>query len=288
MGKKKKYIMVTHWENHWDKLPNNETHYATGMLKKNLTTNEKLDINKILESKSEKIPTIFVKINKDTRELEKAWKGYTYDFRVSEDKNRIYFKVKISREIESPEKVRKLREGWYADYGDVDYEHESLFEKTALYPPVFYSLAKVTYGKEFEELVYYLLKLLGIHDIIKFEHQREHPDGFFKFRNLAVVYDATLEDDFEKLKNQQIENFCSSILKRGEIKYERTSFRFSEFRKEVWIITKNVSRVIRKVNDITVKEVSVYDLIELYEERLRQNLMEDEFEVQLMNIGRTD
>lgn len=284
----KKYIMVTHWENHWDKLPNNETHYTTRMLRRNLTTNEKLDINKILENKSEKIPTIFVKLNENTKELEKAWEGYTYNFRISEDKSRIYFKVHIYREIEPPEKIRELREGWYADYANIDYEHESIFDKTAIYPPVFYFLAKATYGKEFEELVYYLLKLLGIHDIIKFERQRGHPDGFFKFRNLAVVYDATLEHDFEKSKSQQIENFCSSILKRGEINYGRTSFRFSELRKEVWIITKNVSRVIRKVDNITVKEVSVFDLIELYEERLRQNLMEDEFEARLMNIGLTD
>ena len=280
----KKYIMVTHWRDHWDKLPNNETHYTTRMLREDLVTNEKLDINKILEDKSKKIPTIFVKINEDTKELEKAWKGYTYDFRISEDK--IYFKVQVSREFKPPEKIRKLREGWYVDI-EQEYEHESIFEKTAVYPPVFYFLAKVTYGKEFEELVYYLLKLLGIHDIIKFERQRGHPDGFFKFRNLAVVYDATLEYDFEKSKSQQIENFCS-ILKRGEIKYKRTSFRFSELRKQVWIITKNVSRVIQKINDIIVKEVSVYDLIELYEQRLRQNLMEDEFEARLMSIGSTD
>ena len=64
-----------------------------------------------------KFPTTFVKLNENTKELEKAWEGYTYDFRMSEDKSKIYFKVHLYREIEPPEKIRKLREGWYADYG---------------------------------------------------------------------------------------------------------------------------------------------------------------------------
>ena len=278
--------MVTHWKDHWDKLPDNETYYTTKMLRWDLTTNEKLEINKILKNKSEKVPTVFVKLNENTKKLEKAWEGYTYDFRMSEDKKKIYFKVHIFREISPTGKIRELGEGWYADYEheSTDYENKSIFEKTALYPPLFYLLANTTYGKDFEELVYYLLKLLGIHDIIKFESQRGHPDGFFKFRNLAVVYDATLEHDFEELKRQQIENF-SSILRKGEIEHGKISFHFHESRKEVWIITKNVSRVIRKINDIIVKEVSVYDLIELYELRIKLNLMENEFESQLMKIG---
>jgi len=56
-----------------------------------------------------------------------------------------------------------------------------------------------------------------IHNIIKFEFQREYPDGFFKFGNLAVAYDTTLEHDFEKLKRQQIKNFLYHHSKKGEI-----------------------------------------------------------------------
>ena len=33
---KVKYIMVTHFDNHWDNLPNNETSYSIGMLRKGL------------------------------------------------------------------------------------------------------------------------------------------------------------------------------------------------------------------------------------------------------------
>jgi len=74
------------------------------MLRWNLTTNEKLRINRILENKSEKVPTIFVKLNENTKNLEKAWEGYTYDFRMSKDK-KIYFKVHILREISPAGKI---------------------------------------------------------------------------------------------------------------------------------------------------------------------------------------
>jgi len=265
-----RYIMVTHWDNHWDRLPNNETYYTFRMLKG-------LDSDKVEEnSKLGKIPTIFVKIKKDNKEFERAWEGYTYDFKVSKKEKKIYFKVQILREIDPPQKYRKLYEGWYEESDLL----EPLLEKAALYPPIFYLLIKTSNWYDFENLVYYLLKLLGIHDIIKYEWQKGHPDGFFKFRNLAVVYDATLEDDFEKSKDQQIDNYCN-LLKRGEIKYGRTSFNISECKKQVWIITKGVSREIRKIDDIIVKEVSVYDLIELYLERFERNFKEDEFEERL-------
>jgi len=272
-----RYIMVTHWDNHWDKLPNNETYYTLGMLKG-------LSVDKVMEnSKLGKIPTVFVKIKKDNREFERAWVGYTYDFRVS--KNKIYFKVQISHEISLPQKYRKLYEGWYVEYVEKDIGLEPSFEKAMFYPPIFYLLIKTSNWYEFEDLVYYLLKLLGIHDIIKYERQRGHPDGFFKFRNLAVVYDATLENDFEKSKDQQIDNYCN-LLKRGEIRHGKTIFNISGCKKEVWIITKGVSREIRKIDDVIVKEVSVYDLIELYVERLKkQDFTEDELEKRLMTLG---
>ena len=35
-----KYVMVTHWGNHWNNLPNNETYFTKNMLKKGMTTDE--------------------------------------------------------------------------------------------------------------------------------------------------------------------------------------------------------------------------------------------------------
>ena len=268
-----RYVMVTHWKDHWDRV--NRTYYPFKMLKG-------LNVDGVREnSKLGKIPTIFIKVKKDNKEFERAWKGYTYDFEVSESERRIYFEVQTSQEIDPPQKYLKLHEGWYVEYVEEGDLLESLFEKAVFYPPIFYLLIRTTNWYDFENLVYYLLKLLGIHDIIKYERQRGLPDGFFKFRNFAVVYDATLEDDFERLKDQQIDNYCN-LLKRGEIRSGKTSFKVSGCKKQIWIITKGASREIRKIDDIIVKEVSVYDLIDLYIERLKQNFNEDEFEERLM------
>jgi hypothetical protein len=79
--------MVTHWPNHWDNLPHNETYFTKGMLKQGMT------IDRIREN----TPTIFIKVNKQTKTPEKAWEGNVYNLRVEE--NRIFFKVKINKEI---------------------------------------------------------------------------------------------------------------------------------------------------------------------------------------------
>jgi len=42
--------------------------------------------------------------------------------------------------------------------------------------------------------------------------QKGRPDGFFVFgKHLAVIYDCTLEKDFEKEKNQQIDNYVNQL-----------------------------------------------------------------------------
>jgi len=45
----------------------------------------------------------------------------------------------------------------------------------------------------FEEYTYYLLRLVGINKIYRYENQRGSTDGFFVFKNLIVIYDTTLE-----------------------------------------------------------------------------------------------
>jgi len=45
----------------------------------------------------------------------------------------------------------------------------------------------------FEEYIYYLLRLVGINKICRYENQRGSADGFFVFKNLIVIHDTTLE-----------------------------------------------------------------------------------------------
>ena len=266
--------MVTHFKDHWDKLPNNQTSYTLGMLRYGL------DFKKIKKHEKKmdgKVPTIFIKVNKDTKKFEKAWVGYTYDFKQLGTK--IYFKVEIRKEILPPPSYRNLSEGWYFEESE-----NMLFDKCKLIPPIFYLIKYTNNWNEFEEYSFYLLKLLGINEIIRFHGQRGQPDGFFILGTLAVIYDATLEKDFERKKKQQIENFCN-MLKSGKINIDEREYHISAHKKQVWIITRGISRKIKELDEIVVKEISVDDLLEVYFERLVNNLREDEIEERLRTLG---
>jgi len=63
---------------------------------------------------------------------------------------------------------------------------------------------------------------MGINEIVRYDktEQKGHPDGFFIVKNLAVIYDATLDTKFEETKNQQMENYVN-MLKKNHIDYHR-------------------------------------------------------------------
>lgn len=258
--------MVTHWANHWDNLPDNETYFTKGMLKRGMT------IDKITEN----TPTIFIKKNEQTKKPEKAWEGNVYRFKV--EKNRIRFRVKINREIPIPSEYVEYPEGWYVE-GVV----EELSDEAISYPPFFYILNTTSDYNEFEKYAYSLLKLLGIHQIFRYEKQRGQPDGFFKFGNLAVIYDTTLKGGFQEAKETQIKNFAG-MLKTGSLKYADRTIDISNCNKQVWIITRGTPRTLEKINGITVKEVPISQIIKVYTERLRKIMDETELENRLGNL----
>jgi len=261
-----KYVMVTHWPNHWDNLPHNETYFTKGMLKQGMT------IDRIREN----TPTIFIKVNKQTKTPEKAWEGNVYNLRVEE--NRIFFKVKINKEIPIPSEYSNYSEGWYIE----DVERKIQFEAIN-YPPFIYILNTTNNYEEFERYTHSLLKLLGIHQIFRYEKQRGQPDGFFKFGNLAVIYDTTLESNFQKTKETQIKNF-TNLLKAGSLKYMDRTIDISNCNKQVWIITRGTLTTIERVDDITIKEVPICEIIKVYLERLQKTMDETELENRLRNL----
>ena len=109
---------------------------------------------------------------------------------------------------------------------------------------------------------------------------------FFKFGNLAVIYDCTLDArDFEEKKREQIINYCNR-LKQGSIELSsEATEEFHTHHKQVWIITRGKSRRIKVVNDIVVKEVAVQDIMNVYQERLKNMLSDESLEIKLRNIG---
>ena len=221
--------MVTSWRDHWDNIKDNTTYYTFGMLRGiSVSEIENLRIARI------HIPTIFIKLNKETKHPERAWEGDVLILRVDHDNEKICFRVNIAREITIPSKYRNNREGWYVEHLGI-----IIPEDLILFPPFIYSLRKTRDWREFEDYVYYLLKLVGIHILYLYKKQRGEPDGFFKFGNLAVIYDATLEENFIEKKKTQIRNYCG-ILKSGKIEFDHRVINVSSCIKQVWIITRGL------------------------------------------------
>lgn len=156
-----------------------------------------------------------------------------------------------------------------------------------LSPAFFNKLLSTHDWKEFERYTYYLLKLLGVQTAYKFldEPQAGKADGFFIFGNLAVIYDCTLDNQgIEERKKDQIINYCNR-LKQGSIELSSaTMMEFQNHQKQVWIITRGPSRRIKLVNDIEAKAVSIQDIMNLYEERLKSAVSDQQLEIKLRNL----
>lgn len=258
--------MVTNWVVHWDN-PNNDPYYSLSTLKGRMSK------NKLIEN----TPTLFINRNKFTKEIEGAWEGTVSDFTFDKDKRGkdiIRFKYKLEKSLVCPPEYATYAEGWHLDEGNSS-KTVGVDVQVEVMPPFFKTVIETDDWNEFEGLCYKLLKLLGIHEIYTFEKQRGKPDGFFKIGSLAVVYDATLETGFETSKKEQIRNYCNQ-LESGFLEYQDGTVNVRDCSKAVWIITQGKSRRITKVDNVSVKEITVLDLIRVYLERIERNLDEEQ------------
>jgi len=263
------YIMVTHFLNHWDKLSNGRARYSKTMLRGVMKKERPVENTK----------TLFIKVEESTGKLERVWLGKTRNFqeKLQGGKEVIGFEVEIEKEVyENLDKYSKYSEGWYQE----DELVPTLLAKNIFDPGFFDILKRTENWDDFERYSFCLLKLLGLHEIYKFppEHQAGKADGFFVFKNLAVLFDSTLKGDFEETKDTQIDNYCSQ-LRGGILKHNFREFSVGQHAKQVWIITKGMnSRIIKVRSAVTVKEVGVGKLMEIYRRRLEENLNEEALE----------
>jgi len=225
-------------------------------------------------------PTIFVKINKDDKVHEQAWEGSVSSF--SNDGKNINFSVKIDKQIPLPTEYNNYKEGWYLIEGDV--KNESI-SNISTYTPTFFNTLNNCNWQEFEINGKILLKLLGINEIFSFpvNDQRGRSDGFFKFKNLSVIFDFTLLSNFEEDKKQQIENYCN-WLKSGYVEYGKNKFSTLNTNQQVWIITRGVNRILKNFEGVSVKEITTDKLIDIYNDRLRNDYTESKLENIFANI----
>ena len=273
------YILVTDFHGYWDSLGEKEANYPEAMLKN----------PKSFYYFTDNVPTTFIKLNKESKRAETAWAGSIYS--IYKKGNKIYFKVKIDSLLSNVEQFVGFENGWYIkDTKNLSLEDNHVVEGSELQPPIFDKLRTTTNWGDFEDCTYYLIRLIGVHSAYKF-HRKEQAgraDGFFKLKNLAVIYDCTLnENGYEERKKEQIANYCNQI-ESGFIEFPNNIIeKFPHYNKQVWLITRGQSRLIRRVNEVLVKEVCIKDLISLYLYRLENMIGEGELENNLRNIPLT-
>jgi len=106
------YILTTYFQNHWDQITSNRTYYS----------------KQFLDLKSDQIvnntPTIFLRINKVSKNIEKAWVGKIYD--IEETQEKINYSVHIDTEIELEPEFTRTKIGWFVIDEKLDINREQL------------------------------------------------------------------------------------------------------------------------------------------------------------------
>lgn len=154
-------------------------------------------------------------------------------------------------------------------------------------PPVLNEIITTNDWKIFEGNTYVLLKLIGLQNAYKFSsnNQAGQADGFFRFNNLAVMYDSTIQPNgiLERKKDQLI-NYCNR-LQSGRVELPGNVVEeFQNANKQVWIITKGESKFLKFVNGVAVKIIGVKALLDIYEQRLKSPISINELEMRLAQL----
>ncbi|MEG9490721.1 hypothetical protein [Mannheimia indoligenes] len=178
------------------------------------------------------------------------------------------------------------------------------------------SFEHIKKGDEFEDFCLFIFRLLGVSELyaIPRNNAAGKPDGMFKVYNastntprLEVIYDCTLNTEWEKIKEVQLKNYVNQICNEYiQIEYTYQSHSIdknikekillsSNADKQIWVVTKNKSRTISKEQikvkeneiSISIKEISIIDLISLtYKKYLDHTYTRmDELADKLKNLG---
>lgn len=138
----------------------------------------------------------------------------------------------------------------------------------------------------FEDYCFTILKLLGLNDAYQYPRAKQagNADGFFKIKALEVLYDCTLSEFYKDYKKDQIENYINK-LNRTQITVDAKEISLNiNSNKQVWIITKGKTKIIKDSDNILVKEIALNSLIDILEDRLG-NLKYDNLMTKLLELG---
>jgi hypothetical protein len=273
------YIMVTKWKGHWDNF-----YTPIPPLKSTLFTNAVIRNEELINGPwPKKAKTLFVKLN-ENNQFEKCWTGFSENFRKDtfNEKPVIRFEVFELNEATCPVKFQQLSSGWYKNQEkDINITPIPGTRNGNLHP-LFFKEMQTCNPISFELYCYNLLRLIGIHDIHKFPQNdnRGKGDGFFIFQSLTVIYDATLETNFQKKKETQVENYVNQ-LRKDKVEFDSINYSIKHTDRQVWIITRDITVAKTKIEDnIKIKVIPVSKLIAIYDQRLNEEIGTD----QLCNI----
>jgi hypothetical protein len=271
------YILVTHFDNHWDKLKGNKSKYTNSYIK---------EAPSRLVNNTE---SIFVRIDGANRIIG-VWQGKVTNIIPGEIRTEFSVSDLILLSKEDWRKYEGFSPGWYVE--DKTEESLSVFDDKNLTPPFFEKIESLN-SKDFEQATHLMIRLLGIHRAYKFpsENQAGESDGFFRISNLCVIYDCTLREkkDFEQIKLKQIRNYCNRM-HNAVLEIQSDIVEHLEGnQKQVWIITRKGKSHIFKTDamkdTVIVKEISIFDLKDIYLRRLKINMSENELFNLLCNLG---
>ena len=270
------YIMVTKWKGHWDNFWSPVPNAQSTLFTHSVITEASL----ISGPWPAKAKTLYIKLN-DSNKFEKSWIGYSENFRKADYKGKpaIRFEVTELKEIGCPEQYKQYSNGWHVNKTDLFISLDSpVVHTNQNLQPVFFTEMAACNWQSFEEHCFHLLRLIGIHDIHKFPQSdnRGKADGFFKFEQLSILYDATLESDFDTQKETQVDNYINQ-LKGDKFKIADNTYTIKDTNKQVWIITRGTKvRSIRKEDNVKVKEIPYTNLIDVYHHRLNNEIGTEE------------
>lgn len=141
-----------------------------------------------------------------------------------------------------------------------------------------YSIETVSDPFEFEDLVFNLLRLIGINKIYQYDRNNAagRADGVFISGNLAVIYDCKLNSQFRQNSQTQMLNYKNQLKQASSITIDEkrengkviTRTLSIPKNREVWFITRGNTSIIQNTDNICVREVSVKFLIDVFNQKL--------------------
>ncbi len=260
------YVFVT--DKKWLWINATKAYYPTFMLKNSITTEF------FVNSKGR--TTIFVKIDKNGGKVQEVHEGRIAKIELRDDK--IHFEYDSLKPISKDKYFAFNKSGCYLDTNNY-----SQMQKESRYQKELKLLLELTNNENFENKVHELIYQFHVDlRIVPRKEQAGKSDGFFKINRLNVLYDATLQGNFETFKATQIDNFVSQMKKRY-IDFGKERFSLDvESEKQVWIVTKNHDQHIRTEDGIKIRAVSVSYLYNLLE-RFNSNFPSNEEQSKLLS-----